>query len=173
MSMRSQNYHVRGPEAERVYTVQSLGPERYRVTSPEGQQWEVDAFVPAPGHLHMLVEGQSVDADVRLAAEQYQVQLGGELHALEVLNERQLRMRAASGMNGKDAGPLLASPMAGKVVALAVKPGEGVVAGQTVVIVEAMKMENDIKAHRDGVVAVVHVAPGQAVEVGAPLATIE
>jgi len=54
-----------------------------------------------------------------------------------------------------------------------VTPGQRVEAGAALVVVEAMKMENELRALRAAVVAAVHVAPGQAVEKGAPLVTLE
>ncbi|HRC87621.1 MAG TPA: acetyl-CoA carboxylase biotin carboxyl carrier protein subunit, partial [Thermoanaerobaculia bacterium] len=63
--------------------------------------------------------------------------------------------------------------MPGRVVAVLVEVGATVVAGQGVVVLEAMKMENEIASERGGVVAKVHVAPGEAVEGGDLLFEIE
>jgi biotin carboxyl carrier protein len=59
--------------------------------------------------------------------------------------------------------------MPGRVVALLAQEGEAVTAGQGVVVLEAMKMENEIKAEHDGTIIKIHVEPGQAVEGGDPL----
>jgi len=59
--------------------------------------------------------------------------------------------------------------MPGRVVALLAQEGEAVIAGQGVVVLEAMKMENEIKAEHDGTIIKIHVEPGQAVEGGDPL----
>ncbi len=64
---------------------------------------------------------------------------------------------------------VLAAPIPGKVVAVKVAEGEQVQPGQPLVVLEAMKMENELAAEREGVVRVVHVAPGDTVEQGAPL----
>ncbi|PYO60818.1 MAG: hypothetical protein DMD49_05640 [Gemmatimonadetes bacterium] len=63
--------------------------------------------------------------------------------------------------------------MPGLVVRVAVTEGQRVEAGAELVVVEAMKMENQLRAPRAGVVAKVHVAVGEAVEKGAPLVTVE
>ena len=63
--------------------------------------------------------------------------------------------------------------MPGLVVAVAISPGDRVRAGQTVAIIEAMKMENDLKAESDGVVSKVRVEPGEPVEKGAILVELE
>ena len=71
---------------------------------------------------------------------------------------------------GDDA--LLRSPIQGTVVRVAVGPGDSVMHGQTICVVEAMKMENDVTAHRAGVLTTVAATPGMAVRVGDPLAEI-
>ncbi|MBA2661619.1 MAG: biotin/lipoyl-binding protein [Bradymonadaceae bacterium] len=168
------NYYVScESEDARHYQVETLADGRYRVLTPGGEELLVDAFAPGAGQLHIVCAGQSLDAEVRADNTDFHVQLRGERHVIEVLNERQKRM-AAAGIGGKKvAGPDLVSPMAGKIVAVTAQLGAAVIQGQTVVIVEAMKMENDLKAHRDGIVAAVHVQEGQLVEIGHVLVTIE
>jgi acetyl-CoA/propionyl-CoA carboxylase biotin carboxyl carrier protein len=78
--------------------------------------------------------------------------------------------RPESGRSGDDT--LLRSPIQGTVVRIAVAPGDSVVRGQTVCVVEAMKMENDVTAHRAGVLTTVAATPGMAVRVGDPIAEI-
>jgi acetyl-CoA/propionyl-CoA carboxylase biotin carboxyl carrier protein len=75
-----------------------------------------------------------------------------------------------SDRSGDDA--LLRSPIQGTVVRIAVGPGDSVVRGQTVCVVEAMKMENDVTAHRAGVLTALPATPGMAVRVGDPIAEI-
>jgi acetyl-CoA/propionyl-CoA carboxylase biotin carboxyl carrier protein len=66
----------------------------------------------------------------------------------------------------------LTSPIQGTVVRLVASPGEAVQRGQTICVVEAMKMENDIAAHRDGVVREIAAAVGASVRVGDAIAEI-
>jgi biotin carboxyl carrier protein len=85
------------------------------------------------------------------------------------------RMRAAAGVRSRvteSNDGLVKSPMPGKVVKVLVVEGEEVAAGSPVVVVEAMKMENELAAPRSGVVQKVHVQPGDAVEGGARLVTV-
>lgn len=63
--------------------------------------------------------------------------------------------------------------MPGRVVGVAVREGDAVVAGQPLVVLEAMKMQNELQAERDAVVRKVHVAVGEAVEGGDPLIDLE
>jgi len=78
--------------------------------------------------------------------------------------------KSGTDRSGDDA--LLRSPIQGTVVRVAVGPGDSVMLGQTVCVVEAMKMENDVTAHRAGVVETVAATPGMTVRVGDPIAEI-
>jgi acetyl-CoA/propionyl-CoA carboxylase biotin carboxyl carrier protein len=80
----------------------------------------------------------------------------------ELARKRRRRARRAHG-GGKDA---VVSPMQGTVLAVQVAEGQSVEAGQILCVVEAMKMENEVHAHRDGVVRELTVAPGQSVSTG-------
>jgi acetyl-CoA/propionyl-CoA carboxylase biotin carboxyl carrier protein len=64
------------------------------------------------------------------------------------------------------------SPMHGVVVEIAVKEGDAVEQGKVIAVVEAMKMMNEIRAHKAGTASKVHVAPGETVEAHSPLVTI-
>jgi biotin carboxyl carrier protein len=76
-----------------------------------------------------------------------------------------------SGAESADAGPV--APLPGTVAAVEVTPGQAVLEGQTLVILEAMKMEHRITAHTDAIVAEVLVMPGQAVDAHQVLVTFE
>jgi biotin carboxyl carrier protein len=159
-------------EASR-FEVETLEDGRYRLVTPEGREVLVDAYAPETGRLQMIVDGQSYDAAVQEEDGAQVVQLRGESHSVEVLNERQKRMSAAGVGSRGAGGPDLVSPMAGKIVAVTCAEGDEVEEGDCVVIVEAMKMENDLKAHISGTIGTVHVAEGAAVEVGDVLISIE
>jgi acetyl-CoA/propionyl-CoA carboxylase biotin carboxyl carrier protein len=81
------------------------------------------------------------------------------------------RARAKGGAGGSSGADLVA-PMQGTIVKLAVEAGQTVAAGDLILVLEAMKMENTITAHRDGTVTNLHVAAGDIVNTGDPLATI-
>ena len=173
---RAREYFLLGDgegEEERSYRVETLSQGRYRVETPEGKTVEVDAYVPASGELQLLIEGRGLDATVRREGTDVEVQLRGERHRLRVLNERERRMRAAGGGRSEADHPELVSPMAGKVVHIIAQVGMEVESGESLVVVEAMKMENDLKAHRSGVVSSIEVSEGQAVEIGDVLVVID
>jgi len=94
------------------------------------------------------------------------VDVGGE--AYEVLVEEQTRwiIRTKGGAAGAAHGQTLTAPLPGKITHVAVRPGDRVQTGDTLVVIEAMKMENEFKAAAAGTVAEVRVAPGQAVNPG-------
>jgi acetyl-CoA/propionyl-CoA carboxylase, biotin carboxylase, biotin carboxyl carrier protein len=81
--------------------------------------------------------------------------------------------RSRGGRAAGSATETLVAPMQGTIVKTLVEVGQGVSAGDLVLVLEAMKMENHITAHRDGVVTGLHVSPGQIVNPGEALATIE
>ena len=95
----------------------------------------------------------------------WNLQVGGRLYAAEAVDERTRTIREMTAAASGPAGPRpVRAPMPGLVVKIEVAVGDRVQPGQGVVIVEAMKMENELKAESHGVVAHVHVQAGQAVE---------
>ncbi|MFB6352111.1 MAG: acetyl-CoA carboxylase biotin carboxyl carrier protein subunit [Bradymonadaceae bacterium] len=162
-----------GDDEDRTWTVETLDKDTYRVVTPEGEELEIEGYEPENGRLHMLEGVDSHDVDVHRTEENYEINIQGRRHHFEVLTERQKRMREA-GVGGRGAGgPDLVSPMAGSVVEIVAEQGASVEKGETVVIVEAMKMENDLKAHKDGVLSEIHVEAGGSVEIGDALVSIE
>jgi biotin carboxyl carrier protein len=83
------------------------------------------------------------------------------------------RRRARGGRGDQTSGPQrVLSPMPGKVLRVLVKPGDAVVARQPIAVIEAMKMENEIRAGRDGRVTEVAVSAGQSVDGGTLVAVV-
>lgn len=80
--------------------------------------------------------------------------------------------KAAPAASGAAGSVSVTSPMPGKILAIKVKPDQAVSKGEVLMVLEAMKMENDIVAPQDGTVATVNVAVGESVEPGATLATM-
>jgi biotin carboxyl carrier protein len=100
------------------------------------------------------------------------VLVDGQVHALELLDERKLRMRRAGGKFSLEGPQRIDAPMPGKIVRVLVKQGEAVAEGQGLVVVEAMKMENELKSPKAGTVAELHAVEGAAVESGAKLLVV-
>ena len=100
----------------------------------------------------------------------YTLSIDGRRFAVEALDERTHAIRQLSAAVAPPAGPApLVAPMPGLIVRVNVAAGDTVQAGQGLVVMEAMKMENELRAAAAGVVKAVRVAPGTAVERGATL----
>ncbi len=101
---------------------------------------------------------------------QYTLSVNGRTYAADALDERTRAIRDLSAASGAAAGPApLIAPMPGLVVRVQVAEGDTVASGQPLVVMEAMKMENELRAPSAGTVRRVAVAPGTAVEKGTVL----
>jgi biotin carboxyl carrier protein len=165
-----------------------LEGERYEIevgASAEGathrvaigeESFEVDAcFVESDTWL-LLVDGVSYEVGIVADAthpERLTVTVRGERIGLEVLDPRRLRLRAAAGGMAVEGEAEVVAPMPGKIVKVLVEEGQAVAEGEGVVVVEAMKMENELRAPRAGTVAGLSVAEGDTVEGGSVLMRIE
>jgi biotin carboxyl carrier protein len=129
------------------------------------------ARVPGTPTLHLLANGRSHTLVARRRdRENWDLHLNGDRYEVEVVDERTRAIRAMTGQDAVAKGPRpVQAPMPGLVVRVNVEPGDRVVPGQSLVIIEAMKMENDLKAEAEGVVQRVAATAGQAVEKGAVL----
>lgn len=100
----------------------------------------------------------------------YTIWTDGQRLDVEALDERRRAIRDMTGAGAAASGPApLIAPMPGLVIRVAVEAGQAVEQGQPMVVMEAMKMENELRAASAGVVHAVRVTPGQAVEKGAVL----
>ncbi len=128
------------------------------------------------GELHLLVEDRSVDVLVDGEGEELLVHLNGVPTPVRLLDEQQAARRSLAGRGprvGSDGLMAVRAPMPGKVVKCLVQPGDEVAQDQGVIIVEAMKMENELRAPAAGRVKAVHVEEGRNVDAGEELVLIE
>jgi pyruvate carboxylase subunit B len=133
------------------------------------------AAVPETPLHHLLLGGDSwtVAAQALEGMGQWALGVVGERVEVEAVDERTQAIRALTGKKGGPAaGGVLKAPMPGLVVRVSVTEGQRVAAGAPLIVMEAMKMENELKAPRAGVVQKVHVAPGSVVEKGESLVTL-
>jgi biotin carboxyl carrier protein len=154
------------------------GPEGLRVRLGE-EEWDADVCRTADGAWSVLLGDRSFDLYVEgpsgnaaSAEGAVRVVAGGRLHAVRLMDPRRHTPAKAAALE-HDGWAEIRAPMPGKVVAVLADVGETVEAGQGVVVVEAMKMENEFTAPKAGKVAEIPVSPGQAVEAGEILAAIE
>lgn len=135
-----------------------------------GRHIEAD-FVRLPdGEVYsLLIDGRSHVVRVSPAGEGLEVELRGAVIPVEVKHPLEKMLQAVGGGRAATRGETITAPMPGVVVAIRVKPGDVVAAGQAVVVVEAMKMQNELAVAHDGVVTEVLVAERAAVSAGQPL----
>jgi len=134
----------------------------------------VDAVEVRPGMWSLLCDGLSLVVDLDRRGQGQAMLSGGEEATIELVDARRKLLVQAMGRGGRAAvaGEVVRAPIAGRVVKLLVAAGDQVAANQGVAVVEAMKMENEIKADRGGVVETVHAQPGQSVDTNEPLLTL-
>jgi biotin carboxyl carrier protein len=152
--------------------VNKVKPGRYSILF-NGKKREIDVLRLANGSLSLLFENRSLLAEFDERHDGLQVLINGQATKVEALTESQLRQRALSGGFVADGVQTITAPMPGKIVKILVKPGEAVKEGQGLVVVEAMKMENELKSPKDGVVTEIFAREGLAVENGAKLLVVE
>ena len=128
-----------------------------------------------PGVFSVLLDGRSYEARAERRDENGDecawITVRGRRFGIAITDPRRWTQSSAAA-RGHDRETILAS-MPGKIVRILVQPGETVTAGQGVIVVEAMKMQNEMKARRAGRVTAVPVREGETVAAGAILATIE
>jgi biotin carboxyl carrier protein len=132
---------------------------------------EANVESPEPGVYSVLLDGRSYDAFVEDTPTGLVVTIEGHRFELEVRDPRRWSRKSAGA--GAGAVQSIVSPMPGKVVRVLAAPGDEVVAGQGIVVVEAMKMQNELKSNRTGRVLSVPAKEGATVNAGELLATIE
>jgi biotin carboxyl carrier protein len=145
----------------------------YRVKVGDAEH-ELDVRRVGPTSFSILVCDRSFDVDVvRDGDELIVASRGAELRVTLVDTTRQAH-RARTGAYSETAGPAeVKAMMPGRIVSVLVKPGDEVVHHQGLVVVEAMKMENELKSPKAGKIVEVRVSAGQTVEKGELLVVIE
>jgi len=142
--------------------------------SVNGQVMDVD-FENISGQpvYSLLIDGRSYEAYVYEGENGWQVLLLGQQYPVEVEDEREKRLKAAAGGTVSEGGEFhLKAPMPGLVVAIPVGQDEQVAKGQVLVILESMKMQNELKSPRAGQVKRIRVQPGETVEQRQSLLTV-
>ena len=156
----------------REETVQVTGSHgRYHVTVGE-LTIDVDARQPISGLTSLLADGVSHVADVAPADGGRLVDLDGSTYLVEVEDYARHVIRTRGAASGGVAGQTIKAPLPGKITHVAVAVGDHVERGDTVIVIEAMKMENEFKAAAPGTVTEIRVHPGQPVNSGDVLVLI-
>jgi biotin carboxyl carrier protein len=137
----------------------------------DGRTIEVDAAEVAPGIYSLLVGGTSLEARVEPRGTALRITVAGREYAAAVRDPRQWRRSRGAALEAEGRQQVIA-PMPGKIVRLLVKAGEAVEAGQGILVVEAMKMQNEVRSPKSGTVERLLVSENQAVAAGDVLAVV-
>jgi biotin carboxyl carrier protein len=137
----------------------------------DGRTLEADAVLVRPDVLSLRLGAHAFEVKCERIAGEMQISVGSERYIAEVRDPRSLRGRARTA---DEHGPRkLTAPMPGKVVRILVRPGSEIEAGAGILVVEAMKMQNEVKSPKKGTVQKILVAEGAAVNAGDILAIVE
>lgn len=136
-----------------------------------GEPRDVD-FLNLGGSLYSVItQNQSLEVVIDDEDNKIEVMMNGRLYETQVLDERALLMAQRKGGLGNNSGEVN-SPMPGLIVKVSVENDQNVHQGQTVVILESMKMQNELKAPISGTITAIHIEAGQTVDKNALLIEI-
>ena len=137
----------------------------------DGREIEVDAILARPNVLSLRIGNNAYEVKCERVARDVHIWVGSRRFAPEVRDPRSLRSRVR---DIDEHGPKkLTAPMPGKVVRILLAQGAEVEAGTGVLVVEAMKMQNEVKSPKKGTIQKILVAEGAAVNAGDVLAIVE
>ncbi|MGZ4859127.1 MAG: biotin/lipoyl-containing protein [Candidatus Angelobacter sp.] len=158
--------------AEKIYRVE---------LTPAGEQWKcrldgrempADVVYGQNGVLSLLLGGKSYEVKQETVGAETNVVVGHERFSASVRDPRSFRSRSRASATEHGVMKIKA-PMPGKVVRVLAGVGTQVELGQSVIVIEAMKMQNELKAPKSGMVKKINVAEGAAVDAGQVLAEVE
>ncbi len=138
----------------------------------------IDAHILAvpgtPVH-HLIVDGRSFPLTAHRSDRKngWDLSVRGTRFSVDAVDERTRAIREMTGADDGEADKTISAPMPGLVLRVEVEVGQTVRAGDGLIVVEAMKMENELKAPADGVIAKIAVEAGNTVEKGTPLVILE
>ena len=151
---------------DRTVIVDGPGPDgKFRV-SIDGAEQIVDAAALRPGTWSLIIAGRSYQVDLDRRRTGIAASIGASEVMLQVEDALRKRLASAAGPRAASRGEMIRAPIAGKVVKVVVAVGDQVAPGSAVIVLEAMKMENELAAERGGTVSAIHRAAGQAVDTG-------
>ena len=164
-------YYVTLGGNEHLVEVSEVEPNIYRVVV-DGNEQIVDAHQTKRTIYSLLVSGRSIEANVVERQGGFEMTIEGDFYDLDVVDERRRVLNRSADEGGAGSADIKAQ-MPGKVLKILVEEGQEVESGQGVLVLEAMKMENEIKSPTAGVVKKIAVREGQVVESGERLVLVE
>ena len=140
----------------------------------DGRRYELEAREIGAGVYLLIADGRVYECRVgRRVRERFDVHIGNNLYAITLADPKRLRGAQASGAQAGEGSAQIVAPMPGKVVRVLVSLGAQVEVGDGLVIVEAMKMQNEMKSPKTGKVTALHAEVGATVNAGDVLVIVE
>jgi biotin carboxyl carrier protein len=155
----------------REYLVEILDEKHVSI---DGKVLDVDfSTINGQRVFSLIIDGRSYESHVNLADEGWEVLLRGRFYTAQVEDEREKRLRISAAGRAVEGGEFhLKAPMPGLIVAVMVEDGIKIEKGQVLIILESMKMQNELKSPKAGTVSRIKVKPGERVEQKATLLTV-
>lgn len=151
--------------------LKAAGGDKYEAAL-DGAPIEIDARLLRPGVLSLIVAGRVYQCVLEHADGEQAVYIRGQRHLYGVEDPRSLKSRRSHAA-GADGPKTLKAPMPGRVLRVLAKTGDQVKEHQGLLVIEAMKMQNELKSPKAGKVTAMNAEPGGTVSAGDVLATIE
>ena len=158
---------------EKQYEIEINDEDRITVG---GQPIELDFKSMSEGLpiYSLILDGKSYEAMIELTDDGWQVMIRGQMYVIDVEDERQRRLRMASAGTTTQSGELkLKAPMPGLIVDVPIETGQDVGKGDNLIILESMKMQNELKSPREGKVSRINVKAGDTVNQNQVLLILE
>jgi biotin carboxyl carrier protein len=164
-----------------IYEVSIDGKNYQLELARDGEQWQcrldgreigIDAVLASPNVVSVLIDGQAYEIKREQTATDLHLWVGNGRYAVELRDPRSLQARRVKAGEAEGAKKLVA-PMPGKIVRVLAAQGSEVQAGQGLVVMEAMKMQNEIKSPKKGKLQRVMVREGDSVNAGDALVIVE
>jgi biotin carboxyl carrier protein len=138
----------------------------------DGEEVPVDAILARPNVISLIIDGVAYEVKRELTPTDTHIWVKSARFAAEVRDPRSLRSRRGKGA-GTEGPQKLVAPMPGKIVRVLANPGDAVEAAQGLIVIEAMKMQNELKSPKKGTVSQILVKEGSTVTAGEVLAIVE
>lgn len=135
--------------------------------------YSVDVAQPLPFSYSLIINGYSYAVDITPRGDQKDILVSGKTFRAEVYDENKKPLLSKKKLDHLEGEQKIISSMPGKVISILTQAGQRVEKGSGVIIIQAMKMENEIKAPKDGEIKDIRVTEGQTIEVGQVLLVME
>ena len=152
--------------------VDEVEANKFEVTIDD-KSYIIDTQLTESNVYSLIVNGESFETDVDSKDGTFNVMTEGDLFKIEVMDELKLKMLARRGGGAAEGKQIIKSEMPGAIIDVKVKVGDEVKEGDVLLILEAMKMQNEIKSPKDGEVKEVFVKSGENINADAKMIVVE